>query len=254
MCKIGLISWPINSKSPRNFYINLGEIYDKDVKDNLSILSEFNRYLRYLYPFRYSISENKCYNSEDFKTFKSKYSLTVGYKLVGEIPSENVIVFRTPILYDITCMIPVFEKVLIQPLSSPELSLSSPEMSVYIVIPTLDPICRGKILDEVISNNPKYIILTGSVSGSNSSSTITLMTRYLSRRKIPMDIIIKSKGDKKPTCILDCLALIDIMDLNTLNIVVACSCSDITDLQKAVRVWRRLKVINKRISYYCPFY
>lgn len=248
MCKIGLISWPVNTKTPHNFYINLGEIYDKDVKDNASLLSEFNRDLRYLYPFRYSVTKNKCYNSEDFKTFKSKYRLTIGYKLVGKIPPENIIIFRTPILYDLTCMIPVFEKVSVQK------NFNSSESSVYIVIPTLDPICRGKILDEVISNNPKYIILTGSVSGTNNTSTITLMTRYLRRCKTPMDIIIKSNGDKKPNCILDCLALIDIMGLNTLDVIIACSCSDITVLQKSVRMWRRLKVINRRISYFCPYY
>ena len=249
MCKIALISWPIDSKCPSNFYINLGEIYDKDFNKDLTLLSQFNRDLRYLYPFTYSVETKKCYNSEDFKTFKSKYRLTVGYRLVGKIPSKEII-FRTPILYDLTCMVPLFNKI------SYEKIIYNPSQSttVYIVIPTNDPICRGKILDEVIISNPKYIILTGSVSGDNDISTISLMTRYLLKRGVPRNIINRCNSDKKPTCILECLAIIDIMNLNELDVAVACSCSDITLLQKAVRTWRRLKVINKRISYYCPYY
>jgi hypothetical protein len=250
MCKTALISWPIDSISPNNFYINLGEMYDKDFNKDVTLLSQFNRELRYLYPFTYSVENKKCYNSEDFKTFKSKYRLTVGYRLVGKIQSKEIIIFRTPILYDLTCMVPLFNKICYEKI------IYNPAHSrtIYIVVPTNDPICRGKILDEVISGNPKYIILTGSVSGDNNISTITLMTRYLRRRGVPGDIIIRCNSDKRPTCILDCLEIINIMNLNELDIAVACSCSDITLLQKAVRTWRRLKVINKRISYYCPYY
>lgn len=80
------------------------------------------------------------------------------------------------------------------------------------------------------------------------------MTRYLRKKAVPTDIILRCDSDKRPTCILDSLALVDIMALNDSQIVVACSCSDISLLQKSVRAWRRLGVINKRISYYCPYY
>jgi hypothetical protein len=260
MCKIGLISWPIKNKSPFTLFINLGEIYDKEIKDDISLLSQFNRDLRYLYPFKYSLKSNKFYNSEDFKPFRSKYHLTTCAKLAGTGLAEGglaegglaegVIIFRTPILYDLTCMVPVFQKIKLEKISyNPFIS-----ETVFIVIPTLDPICRGKILDEVITNNPRYIILTGSISGENKTSTITLMTRYLRKKGAPTDIILRCDSDRRPTCILDCLALIDIMGLNNLEVTVACSCSDISLLQKAVRAWRRLGIINKRISYNCPYY
>jgi len=254
MCKIGLISWPITNKSPLNLYINLGEIYDKEIKDDLSLLSQFNRDLRYLYPFKYSFKDNKCYNSEDFKPFRSKYHLTTRARLAGSLINTTShtqeAIFRTPVLYDLTCMVPVFEKMKLEKISySPVIS-----GTIFIVVPTLDPICRGKILDEVIANNPRYIMLTGSIAGDNNTSTITLMTRYLKRRGVSTDIILRCHSEKRPTCILDCLAVIDIMALNNLEVAVACSCSDITLLQKSVRAWRRLGVVNKRISYYCPYY
>lgn len=250
MCKIGLISWPIDNNTPQNFYICLGEIYDKQIKNDPNVLSEFYRDLNYLYPFTYSLVSNKCYNSEDFKAFKTKYKLTIGLKLIGRIPvGVKQIIFRSPVLYDLTCMVPLFIRE-----RQERVSYNPSRNSVFIVIPTLDPICRGKILDEVISNSPKYIIITGSVAGDNITSTTTLMCRYLQKKGIPSGIVIKSRGDKKPNCILDCLALIDIMGLNDLDISIGCSCSDITLLQKSVRVWRRLKVITKRISYYCPYY
>jgi hypothetical protein len=270
MCKIGLISWPITNKSPFSLYINLGEIYDKEIKDDISLLSQFNRDLKYLYPFKYSLKNNKFYNSEDFKAFRTKYHLTTSARLATarlatasladarsasesskqDISDTGEVVFRTPVLYDLTCMVPVFEKIKLEKITYNQL-LSD---TVFIVVPTLDPICRGKILDEVIANNPKYIILTGSISGENKTSTITLMTRYLRKRGVPTDIILRCDSDKRPTCILDCLALIDIMELNSLQVSVACSCLDITLLQKSVRAWRRLGVVNKRISYYCPYY
>jgi hypothetical protein len=250
MCKIGLISWPIDHNTPQNFYISIGEIYDKQVKNDPKVLSEFYRDLNYLYPFTYSLVSNKSYNSEDFKAFRSKYKLTIGLKLIGRIPTGvKQIIFRSPVLYDLTCMVPVFIRE-----RKDRISYNPSRNSVFIVIPTLDPICRGKILDEVISNNPKYIIITGSVAGDNITSTTTLMSRYLHKMRIPSGIVIKSRGDKKPNCILQCLELIDIMGLNDLDISIACSCSDITLLQKSVRAWRRLKVITKRISYYCPYY
>lgn len=162
MCKIGLISWPVTNKSPFSLFINLGEIYDKEIKDDISLLSQFNRDLRYLYPFKYSFRDNKCYNIEDFKPLRSKYHLTTCAKLTGKgLEDTQEVIFRTPVLYDLTCMVPVFEKIKLEKISyNPLMS-----QTVFIVVPTLDPICRGKILDEVIANNPKYIILTGSVSG-----------------------------------------------------------------------------------------
>jgi hypothetical protein len=239
----------MGTKSPKGLYINLGEMYDKSMKDNLPLLSQFNRELACLYPFDYNKS---CYNSEDFKFFKNRYSLTLGIRLVGvKIDYPTRLVFRTPVLYDISCMVPLFEPGFFIP-RGPSVT---PSPIVCIVLGTTDPICRGKILDEVISCNPMYIILTGAKFGENYNSTTTLMTRYLLKRLIDNKKIIKSHLFKKPDCILDCLEMQELLQVNDhTETRIACCQDDITSIQKAVRVWRRLGIVKKKISYYCPFY
>ena len=251
MCKIALISYPIKSNSPFNFYINLGEIYDDSMKQNLSLLSQFYRELKFLYPFRYS---KTCSNIEDYKLFRVRYKLTNIIKLTGQIPEEKIITFRTPILYDITCMVPLFIN---EPLKSPIKEYIENHIAC-IVLPSIDPIIRGKMLDEVITNKPKYIVLVGDKNGNNFDSTSTLMHRYLRKYSVPNLNIIKSNVTSKiPNCILDCLSILEIIDIDIINkykIIVACSPDDITFIQKSVRSLRSKGIIKQEISYYCVTY
>jgi hypothetical protein len=249
MCRIALISWPTTDKTPSNCYINLGEMYDKVMKTDSILLSQFNRELRFLYPFRYVVSKNACYNMEDFNVFKDKYRLTIGIRLFGKIPEKDTITFRTPVLYDVTCMVPLILPHLITPVP-----VYIPDKKVCIVLPHLNPLIRGCILDEVVRNRPETIVLVGQSRGKNKDSTATLMTRYLRRLGVPMKCIIKSPIDKKPECILDALALLEMMDVpDNYSVVVACSTEDITLMQKSIRFWRKKGLITKRISYYCPY-
>ena len=250
MCKIAIISWPIHTKTPFDFYLNLGEIYDSSVKNDISKLSELNRDLKYLYPFRFI--NGKCDNVEDFNIFKDKYKLTLSTKIFRkETENENNdVIFRTPILYDISCMVPLFEKSIIKINSE---YISNP--IICIVLHNIDPISRGKILEEVISNKPRYIILTGDVNGSNTNSTAGLMYRYIRKNKVPLENIFKLPIGKKPDCILEAIALLDVLNIpENYKIVIACSQEDIGVTQNVVRFWRRKKIINKNISYYCPYY
>jgi hypothetical protein len=246
MCRIALISWPISKKSPKNFYINLGEIYDKKIQEDITILSQFHRETAYLYPFRY---KDTCYNIEDFNVFRKRYGLTIRHRLVGNIPKEKVITFRSPVLYDISCMVPLFRNTKSIP------KKYYPISKACIVLPTLNPIIRGHILNEVIINRPEFIVLAGKRDGKNHDSTATLMTRYLRKRGVPMKNIFKIQIDKKPECILDALELLEMINIPMeCPIVVACSHEDINIVQRTVRKWRRKGVIDKKISYYCSFY
>jgi hypothetical protein len=252
MCKIALISWPTTNKTPHNLYINLGEIYDKCIKEDIYTLSEFYRDLNYLYPFEYLLKTGKCFNSEDFTYFKHKYSLTLTIKLIGKKPDPTChkLIFRTPILYDISCMVPLFIPSKYIPIN-PVLSTNM----VSIVLSTIDPISRGKILDNILIYNPKYILLTGEKIGDNYNSTITLMTRYLLKKLFPIKNIVKTTLYKKPHCIIDCLSLLDLLDIDIdTEIRIACSQNDIITVSEFVRISRKLGLINKKISFFCPYY
>jgi hypothetical protein len=133
-CRLAIISWPIGSFAPKKstgIYISLGEIYDEKVKSNLHLLEELHRSLKFLYPFRIKKTPGdiKLYNEEDFYYFRQKFKLTCSaylhnYKKSNSLfdteketysnakdESEDLyIVFRTPCLYDVTCMEPLFEK------------------------------------------------------------------------------------------------------------------------------------------------
>ena len=98
MCRWALISWPIQEKNPHNLYLIIGEFY---TEYDISILSEFYRDLDYLYPFRFSVSENVCYNAKDISCLQEKYNMTVKPQLIGKTESK-ILTLRTPILYDIS--------------------------------------------------------------------------------------------------------------------------------------------------------
>ena len=53
-----------------------------------------------------------------------------------------------------------------------------------------------------------------------------------------MKQIIKSSEGEKPDCILDAIALIDLMGIEDHILAVVCSSEDINDLSMAVRIWR----------------
>ena len=50
-------------------YLILGEIYDKDIQNNLEILQDFNKNLQYLYPFKVKRNGDTL---KVYKQFKDK--------------------------------------------------------------------------------------------------------------------------------------------------------------------------------------
>ena len=81
------------------------------------------------------------------------------------------------------------------------------------------------------------------------------MTRYLLKNLFPMKNIVKTTLYKKPHCIIDCLSLLDLLDIDLdTEIRIACSQNDIITVSEFVRVSRKLGLINKKISFFCPYY
>lgn len=244
MCRWALISWPIEEPNPNNLYLILGEFYDKK---NISILSEFYRDLQYLYPFRFSVRENICYNTEDISCLQKKYHLTVKYRLIGST-TKNILTLRTPILYDISCMVPLF------PQKKPKISYKQKNDTVCIVLPYSNPIHRGKLLEEVVNYGSMTFAVVGDIYGENRDSTATLATRYLLTRSVPPDRILKINESRKPECILEAIEIVNMSSVDTdYDIVIACRHDNIQEISKTIRYWRRKDILDRKVSYLCPF-
>jgi len=245
MCKWALISWPVKESKPNKVYVILGEFYDKKIYDNISFLSEFYRDLQYFYPFRFSVSRKNCYNIEDIFCLQKKYGLTIRHRLVGNT-KEKVLTMRTPILYDISCMVPLF------PTSVQKLSYIQKNESVCIVMPCIDLIKRGKLLEEIINYGSKIFAVCGNIYGENKDTIATLSTRYLLKRGVPFSQIVKISGNKNTEYILEAIDILNIIITNY-NIVIACRSDDIQDINKKLRIWRKKKMLNRKVTYICPF-
>lgn len=242
--KVALISWPIKDKFPDQSYINLGEIYDRKLRENKIELCRFNKELSYLYPFRCTLGDSiVCHNIEDIVYFQKKYRLTVRIRTQGTFSSRTV-TFRSPVLYDITNMRPIFRAK-----RKPKCENISKNTKVCVVLPYKDPVLRGKILDaclELGANN-KFILL-GDKQGKNLDSTSTLMSRYLLTRSVESSRLIKSCQDQLPDCILETIAIIDMMGIEDYILAIGVSSEDINDLSTVVRTWRKGGVLDENMK------
>jgi len=263
-CRIGVVSWPVRSPTPRDsscVYITIGEIFDKKISNNLGILSSLHKNLKYLYPFKIKRHDNhvKVHNEEDFKVFRKKYKITTTIKLhnINKLESEyncDRLVFRTPSLYNISCMRPLFKYCVSKQVSNCIFHESS-HTRIFIVLPYSDPILRGQILDECISKIKSFyplFILVGDKYGKNKESTSTLMTRYLLSRGISIEYISKNLYDHYPDSIIEIFELIPFlipMSAKIGDIMVACQSTEMVKIMSFIRD-NQLNTL-KNIQYLC---
>ena len=254
--RIGLISWPVGFEEPTSsshVYLNLGEIYDKEIRTNFDILMSLHNQLKYLYPFKIKKIDNDItiYNDEDFKYFRRQYKLTTrvhlyNYKPKSSDENDNKterIVFKSPRLYNISCMKPLFSHHIPSMLQKNKIS---PDYRVFIVSPYDNPVMRGMIIDSCIATMNKktpVFILVGDRYGKNKESTSTLMKRYLLSTGICSEQITKILCDKFPDFLSESLELLPLI-LNighyiSHDIFVACKS---TDMRKIMSYFRDNKI------------
>ena len=238
-----MISWPIQEKNPHNLYLIIGEFY---TEYDISILSEFYRDLDYLYPFRFSVSENVCYNAKDISCLQEKYNMTVKPQLIGKTESK-ILTLRTPILYDISCMVPLF------PDKNHRYVYKQKTDLVCVVLPYTDPIHRGKLLEKVIDYGPGFFLLVGGIEKSNKDSIATLASRFLLSRNIPKERILKIGEGKVPDCILESIEVFNMTTAEDYDVVIACRYNNIKNVATSIRLWRKAGIIDKNIRYICPY-
>lgn len=244
MSRWALISWPLKEKNPLNNYLIIGEIYDENIKKDKNILSQFCEDLNFLYPFKFSKEENKCYNSEDFIYFQNKYKLTVNLRLIGKI-KRKIIIFRSPQLYDLKEMKPIFTKKC-KPVYEEK------NDTVCFIFPHPNPVIRGESLKTAVLFGAKFFVISGGKFGKNKDNLYTLMSRYLLSCKVPINKIIKIKEENNIEWILEAIEIIKLFfsEGEDYQMRIICFSELISEISKTVRTWRRNNIIQKKIYYF----
>ena len=261
--RICLISWPVGFETPTDHshvYLNMGEIYDKEVRMSVNKLMTLHNKLKYLYPFKIKKVDNDItvYNSDDFKYFSKKYKITTkvslyNYNSVNENNTEHI-VFKSPQLYNISCMEPLFSPYIPPLLQQNKESYN--DYRVFIVLPYENPVLRGMILDSCITKikekKPLFILL-GDRYGKNKESTSTLMKRYLLSIGICSNSINKILCNKFPDFISESLHLLSFIlhiDKNiSYDIFIASKSSDMFKIMSYVRDTKISQDVN--VQYIC---
>jgi hypothetical protein len=191
----------------------------------------------------------KISNEEDFRYIRNRYKVTSVVKgLIQDL--DTPFVCNSPTLYNISSMKPLFQKKVL-PFAEPVLKK---DVRVFIVIPYVNPVLRGKILESCISLIKCYtplFVLNGGVYGRNKDSTNTLMKRYLRVRGVKDQYINKFPYNNYPECISETLELLPFMvpPNQKINIVIGGASSELREIINFV------KKINTRIQiqYVCEF-
>ena len=250
--KLALISWPLCSKEPKSYkdiYLVLGEIYDKDVINNIDILKDFNDNLQYIYHFKIKkVDDNiNIYNEEDFIYLRKKFRLTSNVTL-HNCDKNTKILFRTPVLFNLLVMQPIFANISIIP---NYITPKSSHCRVFMVLPYENPVLRGELLKQCIyfiKEHNYLFILIGNLFGKNKTKTSSLMNDYLLYCGIDTDSIIKNLYDKFPDSITESLELLkfmmDIHRYSTYDLFIASASFDIGK----VMLFSKQNKINKDIK------
>lgn len=244
-CKVGLISRPYNVTD--DCLINLGEIFDLKIKNDVNLLYELHKNIKYLYPFQVFIESNKIIldNIEEISAIQSRYKLTRKPIMLGNSRKKRI-KFNSPELYDISCMVPLFSDKQSIPkyIENKTSSLSF----AFILFPYDDPILRGEIVDSClnISKGEKvYFYILGKIRGMNRVPTCKLSKRYLLKHGLAN--IFTQEYDKFPDCIDEAVNMIKFSLDPSVKILIGIDRKDMSNVMKNIRK----KKLTKQITLIC---
>ena len=243
-----IIAYPIDNNI-KPMYIHLMKVTNKKP----ILLKYINKNLKYLTPFKCIVKKNRLviYNKDDINYFSYTHRLKTKIYIVSENKTINKIIkFHTPILYNIATKTEFFSYN-IKPVVYYKPVICSINR-IFIVLPCIDPILRGQIMDNcmkyVKKNNPLFIVI-GDIHGVNKIKTCVLMTRYLLSIGIKREYIYKSPYDKDLDCILEAIHMIDFILMNNkFDLFIACQSRIIVNVLNFIR---KNKLHNPKIQMIC---
>ena len=248
-CKIGIIAFPKNYS--KIHFLNIGEIYDKKIKNNINTLYNLHSELKYLCCFRTCNIEGKIIpdNLEEIIIYQTKYKLT--RKIFENVCiNEEIVEYNEPELYDLSCMVPLFEN----KVPRYDYNIKNNEyVRVFILLPEIDPIKRGEIINNCLNcseNREIYFYLLGDRYGSNLEKTINLTRRYLLSCNVPEKYINRLDFSEFPDCIMETITIIESI-FETCEIYIAVSKENIRDNLEYIRLVRKLGICERKINFIC---
>lgn len=260
-CKIGLISKPVTNSE--EYFLNLGEIFDKGIRNNISILYELHKCLPYICSFNIKVKNDNIIldNMEDIISLQDRYRLTRKIWLYGYNMRRNTkkIKFLTPELYDISCMVPLFSDKIKHTLC-PLGGIKDP-LRIFILFPYKDPTVRGKIIDNcfnVAHNHKLYFYTMGGVYGSNKNSISKLNKRYLLSRGVKDEDIYVNEYDNDnenfDEYIIEALNMIDFIISNKeIFLYIGVETKDMSTVMNHIRKAKKSNKINRNIYLVCDY-
>jgi hypothetical protein len=251
-CKIGLISIPHDGNIDNCLY--LGEVFDKRIKNDKNILYELHSNLRFLYPLKIKVKDGVLLpdNLEDIREFQTKYKLTRKIYMTMSL-YNNTYKYTTPQLYDLSCMLPLFN-VNIPRCVYPHTTNESTR--VFILLPYLSPITRGELVDRcmtMISYQTSGLFFSvGKINGCNHKSTGDLYRRYLISCGVEDDNIYKINHNEYPYCITEALVFVDLITGGLQSDIYLCvSNKDMGKILDYVKFLKKANLIHTDVKFLC---
>jgi len=176
-CKIGVIAFPIYY--PAEYRVVLGELTDNR---DVDFLHTIHKNLEYFSTFTITISKGEIESTTAETQFLT--CITPIVKMDNKPPYNEIIQYYPPRLYDLTCMVPLFED---SPVSLISFSNKSVYHIVFILLVPNNPIIRGKIIQncfEILGTDKKgYFYLIGKKDHN------TRVKNYLISKGVKTDLI-----------------------------------------------------------------
>jgi len=250
-CKIGLISFPVNSQ--KYYFLNLGEIYDKNVRRSPSLLYEFHKNLQYFCEFTATIDASKVFpdNIEEIKFFQRKYKLTPKIFL-SDVENEfyEKMEFSAPQLYDMSCMVPLFSEKISKCVY---VDNKATQTKLFIILPYTDPILRGKIIKNCLKSvvdTKGYFLTIGNKKGMNRVNSCELDMRYLLSCGVPEKYIMMNEYEEFPDFIAESLNIANMIFYPD-TVFIGVSTEEVGKILSCVRILRKEGDIIDKLFFIC---
>lgn len=249
-CKIALIAF--SRDSTQDCFLNLGEVYDKTVREDIDMLVELHKNLRYMCPFKAKIKDGtvKPDNLEEICCLQDKYKLT--RKIISHGTTNGTMRFETPELYDASCMVPLFAN------EAPRRLIpigGKIPARMFIIYPYFDPVVRGEVIDsciDICDDRQTYFYTFGKVQGCNTRPSCVLTKRYLLSCGIPNKNILHEQNDEFPDCIAAGLNMIEFILPDTrMDIWIAVARQDMNKVLGHIRFLNAENMKHQKIYLLC---
>lgn len=186
-CKIGIASRP--RKNVQDCFLLLGEIYDNNIRTDIKALYHIHKRLAYMIEFKAIVKKFKVKTNinEDIHQMQTECKLVKTCFFTKRM-KDGEHAMLTPELYDLTCMVPLFNDKISLPIVHKNQSI---DKILLVLYPTSNPFVRGELVNECLKKinkeEPLFFIFGKETDG---------YMKYLMKIGIKVDNILVQECDE----------------------------------------------------------